>query len=306
MSVFKNRHGELRSGWTLLIGCVFLHGASMFIGNLASPFIESLPYMIIMLILYLIEAFCLVAGSILLFWMLFRRKSSDMGFTKSGQLSQLGIGLLYGAGAIVSVFLILLLSGQMEIVAVNPSALLSGDFWIWFVVFAVMAAAEEAIYRSFMMSAAKTSRSKLLIFLMPQLFFSYAHLGNDSVTFLALANIALVGVWFAIIFWRSGSFWVAYGTHFAWNFFQGNILGMNVSGFETASLISSRFTGADLLTGGAFGSEGGIIATLVLVLASALAFFVLRKPAPDGWTIDGGLPSVDSPASASLSNKLKK
>src|SRR3546814_9285178 len=66
--------------------------------------------------------------------------------------------------------------------------------------------------------------------------------------------------------------WAAVGIHAAWNFTQGGIYGIAISGLDTQGLLVPRITGSDLLTGGAFGAEASLPA---LVLATALGVALL-------------------------------
>ena len=65
--------------------------------------------------------------------------------------------------------------------------------------------------------------------------------------------------------------------HAAWNFAQGNIYGFNVSGVSssTGTLMSFTSKGTDILTGGAFGPEASIFATVVLLIG--IIVLVLKR-----------------------------
>ena len=47
--------------------------------------------------------------------------------------------------------------------------------------------------------------------------------------------------------------WLPIGLHAAWNFTEGGLFGASVSGTAPHGLLSSRFGGAPLLSGGEFG-----------------------------------------------------
>jgi hypothetical protein len=65
---------------------------------------------------------------------------------------------------------------------------------------------------------------------------------------------------YAIAFLDSGRIWLGWGLHFAWNFFQGSILGFPVSGMtEGGSLIQQAAVGPEIITGGAYGPEAGLV-----------------------------------------------
>jgi hypothetical protein len=81
--------------------------------------------------------------------------------------------------------------------------------------------------------------------------------------------------------------WLCIGTHIAWNFTQGGIFSVTVSGGEIKGLLSSRMVGPDWLTGGTFGAEASVVA-LGLCLAAGIVLLVLAinkgNVVPPGWT----------------------
>jgi membrane protease YdiL (CAAX protease family) len=97
--------------------------------------------------------------------------------------------------------------------------------------------------------------------------FGLAHATNPSVSGLALLNIGLAGVAFALAYAVTGSLWLAIAYHFMWNFSQGPLLGLPVSGMTFETLTTATLTGPELWTGGAFGPEGGLAASLVLLVS---------------------------------------
>ena len=64
------------------------------------------------------------------------------------------------------------------------------------------------------------------------------------------------------------------GIHFAWNFTQGGIFGIAVSGQEVEGLFQSTLEGPALLTGGEFGAETSVIA---IIICSGAGLFFLWK-----------------------------
>ena len=69
-------------------------------------------------------------------------------------------------------------------------------------------------------------------------------------------------------------------THFAWNFFQGQVFGWPVSGVVVPSLLQTSTTGPEWITGGGYGPEGGAegFAARFVVLAALFGWFKLRSP----------------------------
>ena len=108
---------------------------------------------------------------------------------------------------------------------------------------------------------------KWLIYVVSAIVFSLAHGMNPNVSVLGLVNIALVGILFAYMFDATKGLWLPIGYHITWNYFQGNVFGFAVSGTTPHGIYNvSIEDGNAWLTGGAFGLEGGILASLLIIL----------------------------------------
>jgi membrane protease YdiL (CAAX protease family) len=107
--------------------------------------------------------------------------------------------------------------------------------------------------------------------------FAAAHVGNPNVTTLGLVNVGLAGVWLSAAFWLPGGIWTATGTHLGWNLTLA-ALGAPVSGLAfTLPLLDYATGGPGWLTGGAFGPEGGVIATVVVGVATVLMLRMTKQ-----------------------------
>lgn len=103
--------------------------------------------------------------------------------------------------------------------------------------------------------------------------FGALHLGNPNATLLAGIAIAFeAGIMLAAIYMITRRLWAAIGVHFAWNFAQGGIYGIAVSGGAMDGLLRPNIRGSDLLTGGAFGAEASLPA---IVVATAFGIVLL-------------------------------
>ena len=114
--------------------------------------------------------------------------------------------------------------------------------------------------------------------------FAVGHAWNPHVTPLATANIVLAAVWLAVAFFSSGGMALAWGLHFGWNAGLALVFDAPVSGLALEGrLFDYTPGGAAWLDGGAFGPEGGIVATVVFVAGTALVWRVAgRGAAPPG------------------------
>ena len=139
------------------------------------------------------------------------------------------------------------------------------------------ALAEEVVFRGvpLVLIAGLIGRWKAAVLL--SVLFALAHLLNPGVTGLALANIALAGVFLSACFYLPGGLWIATGAHLGWNLGLA-ALAAPVSGVPlTMPMLDYESGGPDWLTGAAFGPEGGILATLVFVAVTATVVRQVRK-----------------------------
>ena len=87
------------------------------------------------------------------------------------------------------------------------------------------------------------------------------------------------GIFAALLLVKCENIWVVGAFHSLWNFAQGNIYGIQVSGnsLQPAILNSSNVKGHGLINGAGFGLEGGLGVTLVLGLGIAYLVYNLNK-----------------------------
>ena len=99
-------------------------------------------------------------------------------------------------------------------------------------------------------------------------------------TSIALVNVAGYGLMLGLlVVWR-GNLLAAMGFHSVWNWLQGVVLGLDVSGlgFRNTLMTADKTVGShSWLTGGTFGAEGSIISTGVLVILITGLVVVIRR-----------------------------
>jgi hypothetical protein len=101
-----------------------------------------------------------------------------------------------------------------------------------------------------------------------------AHLGNSYHTWISTLNTMLVGIPLSIAYLRTRSLWMPVGMHFTWNYVQGFVFGLPVSGYKfSPTLLTVQIHGAAWLTGSQYGPEGGLLSTIVIVGAGIYLFF---------------------------------
>src|SRR5699024_3368460 len=188
--------------------------------------------------------------AVLLVWRLINKEK----FTRMGlrwQATDLIFGLVLGALSITIIFIFTLL---------------------FFIMFIFVGLFEEIFFRGYIISTmASRNNERWFIYVASALIFSIVHGTNPNVTLLGLVNIALVGLLFAFMFDVTKSLWLPIGYHITWNFFEGNVFGFAFSGLPSDSIYSiEQQTDSTLWTGGSFGLEGGLLATIVI----AISFFI--------------------------------
>ena len=194
------------------------------------------------------------------------------------------LGLAAGALLFSAVVGVLWLLGSYHVVAVNPDA-----HWIFAAMTAGLGAGigEEIICRGVLYRIVEEGLGSWMALLFSALFFGAAHLNNPGATLWAGLAIAIeAGVLLALIYLVTRSLWVCIGLHAAWNFMQGTVYGIPVSGTKADGWLVSTRSGPDWLSGGVFGAEASVVALALCSLASvALLVVALRqgKLVPPRW-----------------------
>lgn len=144
----------------------------------------------------------------------------------------------------------------------------------------VVALLEELLFRVILFGLFEQIAGSAAALILSTALFGLAHASNPGATPFAIAALALgLGVTLPLAYALTRNIGLAAGVHMGWNFAQAFLFGTRVSGLvEPSSLLQTRLTGPDWLTGGAFGVEGSVLATGVCLLASAgLVVMVARR-----------------------------
>ncbi len=204
-----------------------------------------------------------------------RRSLSSMGFSKTKFLFRyikgLGLGFLMFSFAV----LICMMTGTLSITTIDTTIPI-GLIVLFFIGFMIQGMSEEVFLRGYLMTSLGARTSIIWAIMINSVIFAGLHLLNPNVSFLALANLILFGVFASVYTLRTNNLWEIGAIHSIWNFAQGNIYGIQVSGMAMkASVLKATTIGESaLINGGEFGLEGGIAVTIVLGLATAWVLFI--------------------------------
>lgn len=139
-------------------------------------------------------------------------------------------------------------------------------------VFLPAAVHEELAFRGYLFQKL-LAWSRVSAYLFSGLLFAAVHGGNRNVSWLALTNIALAGVMLGLAYELGRRLWFPIALHLVWNLASGPILGYEVSGNVSAmTVVRTIGSGPVTLTGGGFGLEGSVWATLVEAAAVVVLF----------------------------------
>lgn len=133
------------------------------------------------------------------------------------------------------------------------------------------ALAEEIVFRGLPLILLDRTAGRGLAIGVTALLFALAHSYNPDITTLSIGNICVAGLFLGIALFARGGLWAALGFHLGWNW-AIVALDAPVSGIDfKIPFINYDPGGPGWLTGGKFGPEGGVIATLVLGVATVVA-----------------------------------
>lgn len=156
---------------------------------------------------------------------------------------------------------------------------LSADL-LWIFLYCLLtAAAEECLFRGAIYRITERSLGTAAAMTVSALLFGGAHILNPNASLWTSVAIAIeAGILFGAVYAHSGNLWVPIGIHWAWNFTEGRIWGLPVSGsIKRISLFHAETSGPELLTGGAFGPEASLTVVVLCSLLSAYLIYDLHR-----------------------------
>ena len=229
-------------------------------------------------------------------WTLFFRRTlqqrtfSSLGFRRRRWLSRSAVGWVAGVVLSGAVLLAGIVAGVYE-----PHLPTEPVRWSLLLAlclgFVVQGATEEIIVRGYaqknMVEWRGATRSFGWILVFPSAVFSFAQISNPEVGPVPVANTFLIGLALGALVLAQGDLWAAIGFHAGWNFGLAGVWSLPVSGIAPEGwLVVETNEGlpdwARLAFGGAYGPEGGLVVTVLVVLAIS----ILLPAAMDRWPRD--------------------
>ena len=198
---------------------------------------------------------------------------------------QLGRGVLLGA-------LMAALAIGLAVVLDGARVHMTGDWNVWprvalpLIIGLIFAAlGEELGFRGYPLRRLGDTLGVLPAMLLLAILFGLLHAKNPNATVFSAVNVALAAIWLSLAFFSSGGMPLAWGAHFGWNACLAILFDAPVSGYVFHVPVVEYTPGSHAwVDGGAFGPEGGIVATIALVAGSLYLLTRTRAFAPPAET----------------------
>ena len=202
-----------------------------------------------------------------------KEKFIDIGFQLKNRINEFSTGLLIG-------FIIMLLGfGFLELIDEIQFQGIEFDlkeFSFSILLFILVALAEEIFFRGYILRNLMNSYNKYVALLISSVIFSLFHGFNPNIDIIGFTNIFLSGILLGITYIHTKNLWFPIALHFSWNFFQ-TVLGFNVSGQNTYSVIEFSRNENTYLNGGSFGFEGSLLSILAITIVLIAIFIYYNR-----------------------------
>jgi len=295
--IFVNKSGQIRSGWKMaIVGVLYFvianiitivptmiyflktiyetvkNGGSVNFDT-AELTADLLSHPLYGTIVSVLSYLSLIAAIIIVLKFIDKKRLKDIGLNNPiNHIKELIFGLLLGAVSISLVFAILLLSGNLKMANGFNEPNFNIQQVTGLILFIFVGIDEEMFSRGYCMTVLQQTGKKWVPPVISAVIFSLLHLLNPNVSFMGILNIFLVGLLLSYMTIKTRDLWMPIGYHITWNYFQGNVFGLAVSGTSRNGIYNVEYIRDNLLTGGGFGPEGGIVATGAIILGFLLVF----------------------------------
>ena len=192
----------------------------------------------------------------------------------------LALGLAGGALLFSLVTAVAALVGVYDIVGLGSAR----SILYVLVMFGIIpAVTEELLFRGILFRHLEDFGGTWFALALTSALFGVAHIFNPNATYFSSFAIAVeAGIMLGGAYMLTRSLWAPIGIHAAWNFTQGEIFDVPVSGIDGTGLVQAKLSGPELLSGGTFGLEASIIA---LVIATGAGVWMVVRAVRAGYVV---------------------
>lgn len=199
--------------------------------------------------------------------------------------SGLGLGFLVFSSVVGAVALM----GGLTVTGIGTGS----GFWAIAALALAAGVNEEVLFRAIGFRFIEQLGGSLAALALTSLVFGLSHLANPGATlFAAIAIASEAGILLGGAYMLTRRLWLAVGIHTAWNFTQGFVWSIAVSGNAAADgIFRTQSRGPHWLTGGAFGLEASAVTmVIVTVIGVGMVLLAARRGhwVPVGWRPERG------------------
>lgn len=226
---------------------------------------------------HLIVSFFGLLGTLLVIYLFVKfvddERFTDIGLYFKNHKKGFLVGLLAGLFIMAIGYSVLYALNQLEFV---ETIFLGDEFLMTGLLFIIVSLSEEIMFRGYVLRNLMESMNKYVALFVSALFFALMHAANPNLSLIGNINLFLAGVLLGLpyIYTKNLMFPIAF--HFSWNFFQ-SLLGFNVSGLDSYSLIEFKTTQNTWVNGGDFGFEGSVLAIVFQIILIVTLYFVFNN-----------------------------
>lgn len=203
-----------------------------------------------------------------------RKSFESLGFTWKSYTNEAALGFFAALALMGLGSLVLVAIGYLSFISASFSP---GALFFEIVFMAVVAFVEELLFRGYLLNNLMQSMNKWVALIVSAVLFGLFHISNPDVSIFAVANILIAGLLLGVNYIFTKNLWFGIFFHFAWNYFQGPVLGFEVSGLKLTGILQQTLNGPALWTGGAFGFEGSLLCPLLLAVAVLIFTYQFSK-----------------------------
>ncbi len=255
----------------IIIGFIFIYAVNM--GVLSSLMkTHFFDKQITTLFANLVSSILTILAYILVYKWLEKRSVIEFTLHRIGKSLLLGLTLGFVLQSL-TIFLIYL-NGGYEIVSVNSLS----HILIPLGLSISYAIGEEVLFRGVLFRIMEEKLGTYIALFISALIFGLLHALNPGSSIIDGFAVAIqAGLLLGVTYVYSRNLWLPIMLHFSWDFTESVIYGASVSGTTSQTLINSKIEGVKWLTGGSFGPEGSLQATIFCLVASLVLLYLCHK-----------------------------
>jgi membrane protease YdiL (CAAX protease family) len=195
----------------------------------------------------------------------------------SGNRLAMNLVLGFALGAVLQslTILVIYLNKGFTVISINSFVILLPSI----IIAITTAVFEETIFRGILFRILEEKLGSYIALFISASIFGALHLLNQNSSLLTAFGLAVqAGLLLGAAYIYSKNLWFPIAIHFAWNFTQSGIFGAVTSRNSIGkSLLNTNIQGPKLITGGTFGPEGSIQASLFCFTAAIILIIISHR-----------------------------